>query len=109
MTRLVGLLVLSATPAALAQMSTPPEADLTPGTRFPDRHRIEGSGRSLCGVSARYDDPEWELPLEAGFMGMIGGGLEGTFCAAGTQIDTARQSGGRWATKISDRHADRTP
>ena len=87
------------------------EANLLPKPVPLAVHRIEITGRLLRGLLARYDDPEWELPLETSFSGALGddGRLEGVFRATGTRIDTVPQDGRWWATKTSDRHARQTP
>ncbi len=67
------------------------------------RH-IEVAGESLRGTLARYDDPEWELPLDTSFGATLtdDGRLEGAFRAAGVQVDTVPQVGQWWATRVAD-------
>ncbi len=80
------------------------EDDLVPEAIPLAVHRVEVTGRSLRGVLARYDDPEWEIPLETSFGGTLAGGdhIEGYFRADGTQIDTIPQAGRWWATRAAD-------
>ncbi len=68
-------------------------------------HHVDVTGRTLRGVLARYDDPEWRLPLETSFGGTLVGDdhIEGFFRAVGTQVDTIPQTGHWWATRSSDR------
>jgi hypothetical protein len=65
-------------------------------------HHVTIDGRELRGVLARYDDPEWHLPLETSFVGTLVGDdrIEGVFEAVGTQIDTVPQDGQWWATRV---------
>ena len=81
------------------------EDDLVPQAVPLAVHHVEVTGRSLRGVLARYDDPEWEIPLETSFGGALArdGHIEGYFRADGTQIDTVPQVGRWWATRASDR------
>ena len=81
------------------------EDDLVPEAVPLAVHRVEVTGRSLRGVLARYDDPEWEIPLETSFGGVLehNGHIEGYFRADGTQIDTVPQVGRWWATRATDR------
>lgn len=75
-------------------------------------HRVVVEGRTLRGVLARYDDPEWDLPLETGFVGRLSPGgeaIEGTFRATGTTVDTIPQVGRWWARRASEAAALRTP
>ena len=80
------------------------EDDLVPEAVPLAVHRVEITGRTLNGVLARYDDPEWELPLETSFSGTLdrNGHIEGSFRAVGTRIDTIPQTGHWWATRASD-------
>lgn len=80
----------------------------TPEVRFPAPiplavHRVEVRGRSVRGVLARYEDPEWGLPLETTFGGTLAHDdhLEGYFRAVGTRIDTVPQNGRWWATRVA--------
>ena len=81
------------------------EDDLFPAAVPLAVHRVEVTGRTLRGVLARYDDPEWDLPLETHFQATLGddGQIEGTFRADGTRIDTIPQRGRWWATRATDR------
>ncbi len=81
------------------------EEDLVPEAVPLAVHRVEVSGRSLRGVLARYDDPEWEIPLETSFGGTLAreDHIEGYFRADGTRIDTIPQAGRWWATRAADR------
>ena len=81
------------------------EGDLVPEAIPLAVHRVEVTGRTLHGVLARYDDPEWEIPLEPSFGGTLVGAdrIEGFFRASGTQIDTVPQVGRWWATRATDR------
>ena len=82
----------------------------TDGDLFPTAvplavHRVEVTGGTLRGVLARYEDPEWRLPLETTFSGTLDGAgrIEGVFRADGTQIDTIPQRGRWWAVRAADR------
>ena len=81
------------------------EDDLVPDAIPLAVHRVEVAGRSLKGVLARYDDPEWDIPLETSFGGTLARDdhIEGYFRADGTQIDTVPQVGRWWATRATDR------
>lgn len=81
------------------------EDDLVPEAVPLAVHRVEVTGRTLHGVLARYDDPEWEIPLETHFRATLGddGQIEGSFRADGTRIDTVPQVGRWWATRATDR------
>jgi hypothetical protein len=62
-------------------------------------------GRTLRGVLARYDDPEWELPLETAFVGTLGPNgrtIGGSFRAEGTTVDTIPQEGRWWARRAPE-------
>jgi hypothetical protein len=68
-------------------------------------HRVAVEGRTLRGVLARYDDPEWDLPLETDFVGTLaddGQTIKGTFRAVGTTVDTIPQNGRWWARRASE-------
>ena len=91
--------------AAVLMIPRATEDDLVPEAIPLAVHRVEVTGRSLRGVLARYDDPEWEIPLETSFGGVLerNGHIEGYFRADGTQIDTVPQVGRWWATRATDR------
>lgn len=67
-------------------------------------HRVEVLGPMLRGVLARYDDPEWGIPLVTSFEGTIEreDRIEGTFRADGAQIDTIPLEGRWWATRTAE-------
>lgn len=81
------------------------EDDLVPEPVPLAVHRVEVTGRTLTGVLARYEDPEWGIPLETHFHAALGddGRIGGTFRADGTRIDTVPQVGRWWATRAADR------
>ncbi len=67
-------------------------------------HHVAIEGPSFWGSLERYDDPEWELPLDTEFGGVLTGDgyVEGYFRSAGTRIDTVPQCGRWWATRTDD-------
>lgn len=85
------------------------DGDLVPAPIPLALHRVTVNGRSFRGVLARYEDPEWGLPLETEFGGLLkpDGTIEGTFRAVGTRIDTMPQVGRWWARRASEPQAAR--
>lgn len=83
--------------------------DLVPEAIPLTLHRVTVEGRGFRGVLARYEDPEWHLPLETEFGGILrpDGSIEGYFRATGTRVDTMPQVGRWWARRASEPQAAR--
>ena len=67
-------------------------------------HHVTVEDRTVRGTLVRYDDPEWGLPLETEFRGILSddGRLEGWFRSVGTRIDTIPEVGHWWALRAAD-------
>ena len=87
-------------------LMTPRPTDAVPApAAIPLRvHAVEVTGRSFRGSLDRYEDPEWDLPLETEFGGALATDdhIEGYFRAEGAQVDTVPQCGRWWATRAPD-------